>query len=82
MKRLTRKSKMSSQGFSLIELMVVMVLMSIVVGAVVDQIAVMLQRSRTDLYRRFIPSPSSPQESSSSGPVRLNSKGMWKEMPK
>ncbi len=48
MKRLTRKSKMSSHGFSLIELMVVMVLMSIVVGAVVDQIAVILQRSRTE----------------------------------
>jgi prepilin-type N-terminal cleavage/methylation domain-containing protein len=48
MKPLTQKSKIGSQGFSLIELLVVMLLMSIILGAVVDQIAVVQQRSRTE----------------------------------
>jgi len=48
MKRLTRKSNMGSQGFSMIELLIVMLMMSILAGAVVNQIAVIQQRSRTD----------------------------------
>jgi prepilin-type N-terminal cleavage/methylation domain-containing protein len=48
MKRLTQKSKMKSRGFSLMELLVVMLLMSIIVGAVVEQIAMIQQRSRTE----------------------------------
>jgi prepilin-type N-terminal cleavage/methylation domain-containing protein len=48
MKRLARKSKMSPQGFSLLELLVVMLLMSIIVGAVLSEIAVMQQRSRAE----------------------------------
>jgi prepilin-type N-terminal cleavage/methylation domain-containing protein len=39
---------MNSQGFSLIELLIVMLMMSIIVGGVVDQIAVIQQRSRTE----------------------------------
>ncbi len=48
MNRRTRKSKMCPQGFSLLELLVVMLLMSIIVGAVVSEIAVMQQRSRAE----------------------------------
>ena len=48
MKQLPRKSEMGTQGFSLIELLVVMLLMSITLGAVVDQISVVQQRSRTE----------------------------------
>lgn len=48
MKRLTRESKMSLQGFSLLELLIVMLLMSIIVGAVLGEIAVMQQRSRAE----------------------------------
>jgi prepilin-type N-terminal cleavage/methylation domain-containing protein len=48
MKRLPRKSKMGSKGFSLIELLVVMLLMSTILGAILDQIAVVLQRSRIE----------------------------------
>jgi prepilin-type N-terminal cleavage/methylation domain-containing protein len=48
MKRLRPKSKTRSPGFSLIELMVVMVLMSVIVGSVVSQIALIQQRSRAD----------------------------------
>jgi prepilin-type N-terminal cleavage/methylation domain-containing protein len=48
MKRLTRKSKMNSQGFSLVELLVVMLVMSVIVGAVVNQMAVTMQRSRAE----------------------------------
>src|ERR1700730_16731831 len=48
MKRLTQKSNMGSQGFSMIELLIVMLMMSILVGSVVSQIAVIQQRSRTD----------------------------------
>jgi prepilin-type N-terminal cleavage/methylation domain-containing protein len=39
---------MSPQGFSLLELLVVMLLMSIIVGAVLSEIAVMQQRSRAE----------------------------------
>jgi prepilin-type N-terminal cleavage/methylation domain-containing protein len=48
MRRLTRESKMGPQGFSLLELLVVMLLMSILVGAVMSEIAVMQQRSRAE----------------------------------
>ncbi len=48
MKRLTRKPKMSLQGFSLLELLVVTLLMSILLGAVLSEIAVMQQRSRAE----------------------------------
>jgi prepilin-type N-terminal cleavage/methylation domain-containing protein len=48
MKRLTRKAKLGSQGFSLLELLVVMLLMSIIMGAIVNQISVIQQRSRAE----------------------------------
>src|SRR3984893_14948696 len=46
MKQRTRRSKSRPQGFSLVELLTVMVLMSITVGAVMSQISLMQQRSR------------------------------------
>jgi prepilin-type N-terminal cleavage/methylation domain-containing protein len=46
MKQRTQRSKPRTRGFSLIELMIVMVLMSIIVGAVMRQISLMQQRSR------------------------------------
>ena len=48
MRRLTRKQRMIPRGFSLLELLVVMLLMSIIVGAVLGEIAVMQQRSRAE----------------------------------
>src|SRR5258708_4074565 len=46
MKQRTPKSKSRPRGFSLIELLAVLVLMSITVGAVVSQIALVSQRSQ------------------------------------
>jgi prepilin-type N-terminal cleavage/methylation domain-containing protein len=54
MKQPTRKSKLSPKGFSLIELLIVMLLMTITVGAVVSQIAVISQRSRGEQLRTDI----------------------------
>jgi prepilin-type N-terminal cleavage/methylation domain-containing protein len=42
----TRRSNPHPRGFSLIELMIVMVIMSVIVGAVMRQISLMQQRSR------------------------------------
>jgi prepilin-type N-terminal cleavage/methylation domain-containing protein len=46
MKQRTRRSKLYAQGFSLVELLAVMVLMTITVGAIVSQISLVEERSR------------------------------------